>query len=148
MKRKYTMTWKINSDHHGFTLIELMIVVAIIAILAAIAIPSFMMLQARSRQSEARILMSGVYEAEIAYFAEHSEFTGDFSLLNFQPASDPKYYINWYLNINGETDHFTATCSANIDKDNNWDVWMITERNRDPFNLYNDINNTLDAYPY
>jgi Tfp pilus assembly protein PilE len=125
-----------------------MITVAIVAILAAIAIPSFIMLQAKSRQSEARILMSGVYEAEIAYFAEHSEFTGDFSLLNFQPASNPKYYNNWYLNINGEANHFTATCSANIDKDTNWDVWMITERSREPFNLYNDIKDSSYVYPY
>lgn len=137
-----------HTNRSGFTLIELMITVAIIAILAAIAIPSFMMLQAKSRQSEARILMSGVFEAEIAYYAEFSEFTGDFALLNFQPASDPKYYKNWYLNINGEPDHFTATCSANIDKDLNWDVWIITERNREPWNLYNDIRDATNPYPY
>ena len=85
------------TNRSGFTLIELMITVAIIAILAAIAIPSFLLLQAKSRQSEARILMNGVYEAEIAYYAEHSEFTGDFTLLNFQPASDPKYFLTNYL---------------------------------------------------
>jgi type II secretory pathway pseudopilin PulG len=125
-----------------------MIVVAIIAILAAIAIPSFLLLQAKSKQSEARILLNGVYEAEVAYYAEHSEFTGDFSLLNFQPASDPKYYMNWYLNISGEPDHFTATCSANIDKDDEWDIWIITERNREPWNSYNDVKNTPKVYPY
>jgi len=137
-----------HPDRSGFTLIELMITVAIIAILAAIAIPSFLLLQAKSKQSEARILMSGVYEAEIAYFAEHTAFTGDFTLLSFQPASDPKYYKNWYLNINGEPDHFTATCSANIDRDDNWDVWIITERNRASWNLNNDVRDIVNPYPY
>jgi len=142
------MSGEQETDRHGFTLIELMITVAIIAILAAIAIPSFLLLQAKSKQSEARILLNGVYEAEVAYFAEFSEFTGDFNRLNFQPASDPKYYINWYLNINGEPDHFTATCSANIDRDDEWDVWMITDRNRQPWNTYNDVRNMLNAYPF
>ena len=47
----------------GFTLIELMIVVAIIGILAAIAIPNFMKFQARSRQSEAKIQLKSFYNS-------------------------------------------------------------------------------------
>ncbi len=42
-----------------------MIVVAIIAILAAIAIPNYMSFQNKSRQSEARILLTGVYGSEV-----------------------------------------------------------------------------------
>jgi type IV pilus assembly protein PilA len=58
----------------GFTLVELMIVVAIIGILAAIAIPNFIKFQARSKQSEAKTNLKAVFTAEKSYFAEHSTY--------------------------------------------------------------------------
>ncbi len=59
----------------GFTLIELMIVVAIIGILAAIAIPNFLAYQARAKQSEAKTNLGGIYTSEVGYFGEYSTYT-------------------------------------------------------------------------
>ena len=59
----------------GFTLIELMIVIAIIGILAAIAIPNFVKFQCRSKQSEARSSLKAIYTAEEAYRAEYDTYT-------------------------------------------------------------------------
>ncbi len=61
----------------GFTLIELMIVVAIIGILAAIAIPNFLRFQAKSKQSEAKGNLGGIFTAEVAYQGERN-FFGNF----------------------------------------------------------------------
>ncbi len=58
----------------GFTLIELMIVVAIIGILAAIAIPNFLRYQAKSKQAEAKTSLGAIGESAEAYHAENSTY--------------------------------------------------------------------------
>jgi type IV pilus assembly protein PilA len=58
----------------GFTLIELMIVVAIIGILAAIAIPNFNRFQAKSKQSEAKTNLKAIFTAAKARVAEKDDY--------------------------------------------------------------------------
>jgi len=58
----------------GFTLIELMISVAIIGVLAGIAIPAFSLYQMRSKRSEAYTNLEGIRTVQIAYFAEFGSY--------------------------------------------------------------------------
>lgn len=81
----------IRRDQRGFTLIELMIVVAIIGILAAIAIPNFLQYQARARQSEARTNLGGLFVSETAYLGETGRF-GSFAEVGFVLASSTNRY--------------------------------------------------------
>jgi type IV pilus assembly protein PilA len=75
----------------GFTLIELMIVVAIIGILAAIAIPNFVKFQARSKQAEARTNLKGIFTAEKSYFADKDGYSSDFQAIGFVPERGNRY---------------------------------------------------------
>ena len=75
----------------GFTLIELMIVVAIIGILAAIAIPNFIKFQARSKQSEAKSSSKAIFSAEKAWFGEKDTYAS-FSVIGWVPERGNRYF--------------------------------------------------------
>jgi type IV pilus assembly protein PilA len=79
----------------GFTLIELMIVVAIIGILASIAIPNFLSYQAKAKQSEAKVSLGAIFTSAVAYQAEsqnpQSYAPVTISQIGWAPSGTPRY---------------------------------------------------------
>lgn len=65
---------------NGFTLIELMVAVAIIGILSSIAIPEFRAIQLRSRQTERTVLMTSIQRAMDDYFHRESRYPRDWGM--------------------------------------------------------------------
>ena len=71
------MLSRLHKKEEGFTLIELMIVIAIIGILAAIAIPQFSAYRTRSYNSSAQSDVRNIATAQEAYYVDNSTYTSD-----------------------------------------------------------------------
>lgn len=78
----------------GFTLVELMVVVAIIGLLSAVAIPNFKKYQAKSKITEAKLQLSALYTAETAFFSDYNMYAGCLRYMGFDPAQERgnRYY--------------------------------------------------------
>lgn len=69
----------------------LMVVVAIIGILAAIAVPSLNKFMGKARQSEAKLTLALIYTSEKAFVLEYEAYDSRFGAIGFSPDSKPKY---------------------------------------------------------
>jgi type IV pilus assembly protein PilA len=143
-----------RTREQGFSLTELMIVVAIIGILATIAIPNFLRYQARAKQTEAKSNLVAIHTGQIAYFAENNGYIDDFNAIGFAVSGASQRYYYKLGNATAGTlpagctvpaldnvspTGFTAVAIGNIDGDATCDVWTINE-DKVLTNVVNDVS--------
>ncbi len=113
---------------HGFSLMEVMIVVVIIGILAALAYPNLEKYLKRARQTEAKTNLSAIYTAQKIYFSLHQSYVDDINELDLSLAQGLYTYT-----MEASTSTFKAQAEGNIDDDDALDIWTI-EQNKILFN--------------
>nr|WP_101042313.1 pilin [Neisseria meningitidis] len=103
-----------NTLQKGFTLIELMIVIAIVGILAAVALPAYQDYTARAQVSEAILLAEGQKSAVTEYYLNHGEWPANNSSAGVATSTDIKgKYVQSVEVKNGVVTAIMASSNVN-----------------------------------
>lgn len=87
-----------HNSSDGFTLVELMVVVAMVGVLASIAVNNFKKMVGRARQSEAKLDLAASYMSQKSFYAEKGSYTYCLFKTGFEPTSGSnRYYMVGYL---------------------------------------------------
>ncbi|MBF2026810.1 MAG: prepilin-type N-terminal cleavage/methylation domain-containing protein [Oscillatoriales cyanobacterium C42_A2020_001] len=105
---------RIAAHDSGFTLIELMVVLVIGGILAAIAIPSFLGRANAAKQAEARTFLGTLNRAQQAYYVEHAQFTDNIDVLAISGHQNINY--TFQIQVSGDGTHAVHYGTPKISK--------------------------------
>ena len=93
------------------------VMVAVIGILAAIAIPNFLKFQCKAKQSEAKTNLSGIWVSEKVFYGEYGYYTSDLKALGWTPDGSPLYLYGFAYPGPGDDLPDDASVPADYDEE-------------------------------
>lgn len=124
-----------HSHEAGYSLSEIMIVVIIIGILALLALPRFLSVTTRAKQTEAKTMLAHLHTLEQAHLYEYDRYSLSLDTLGFEPAplvtsgGTARYAVGVEEATRGAY-VATATSIVDFDGDGVFNVWQIDESGR------------------
>ena len=103
------------SKQSGFTLIELMIVIAIIGVIAAIAMPSYNSYLKKSRRADAKIALTKMADAQERWYLQKSTYTTVITNIGGADSPDGDYTLSAAAGADGILNGFILTAVADTD---------------------------------
>ena len=119
------MNKRYKANRAGFNLIEIMISLILISILAAAAIPEYKKIVMKTKQSEAKAMLSSIYSAQHIFMLENSSYASTMAELPISPPESTLYTYTLSTEANGQS--YTARAEANLDDDDTLDVWTVDQ---------------------
>ncbi len=97
-------------SERGFTLIEMMLVVAIIGVLAAVAVPLYNRYMSKARQSEAKMSLAAIYIAEKTFHGDYGGYVSSFAAMSYEPEGLKRFYtVGWAADMTGSVTNYSGT---------------------------------------